>query len=109
MTINDLNIGDQVLYVPDHAMNDHNHPSCEYGLVSSKNERFAFVRYIRDRMLQSTAQATDPRNLFHIGDPFPSGFAIAELQGQIRGLHELIEELRKAHISALELSTKEKS
>jgi hypothetical protein len=65
-----LTIGDSVIYVPRHLhienMNkfDFKHPKCEYGIVSSVNERFIFVRYVINRIPQNTAKATDPEDLF---------------------------------------------
>jgi len=65
-----LTIGDSVIYVPKYLhienMNkfNFNHPKCEYGIVSSVNKRFIFVRYING--IHHTAKATDPEDLFFL-------------------------------------------
>lgn len=104
----EFNVGDQVLYVPNHAKGNHGHPDCEHGLVSSMNDRFVFVRYVRSGMLQSTGEATLRENLLRSGEPFPSGAAMDEMKHQIKKLHELVDALRRAHIGALELASGEK-
>lgn len=38
-------IGRSVIYVPLHAKGDLSHPDCEYGTITSFNERVVFVRY----------------------------------------------------------------
>lgn len=62
-TPGDFSAGDSVLYVPRHAHGDRSHPHCERGIVSSTNEKFVFVRYYRNGVLQTTAQATDTEDL----------------------------------------------
>ena len=57
-------IEESVIYVPNHAKGYLNHPDCEKGVVSSFNEKFIFVKYIWNGVLQETAQATDPSNLY---------------------------------------------
>ena len=37
----------EVVYVPHHAVNDINHPDCEWGQVSSVNEQFVFVKFYK--------------------------------------------------------------
>lgn len=44
-TTADFHRGDQVIYLPDHAQGNHNHPDCLRGFVTSTNARFVFVRY----------------------------------------------------------------
>jgi len=60
--------GDSVIYVPNHAFEDgkpnFNHPSCEYGIIKSAQSRYIFVNYVVNGIVQGTAKATDPRNLF---------------------------------------------
>ena len=63
MTIKDFNSGDSVRYIPKHAKGNINHPECENGIVTSTNEKYVFVRYIRNNVLQSTAAATLPEQL----------------------------------------------
>lgn len=64
--------GDTVIYVPRHIQEDNmdrfnfNNPLCEYGTISSANERFIFVKYVVDGIPQNTAKATDPRDLFFL-------------------------------------------
>ena len=60
-TINDFNIGDNVTYVPNHANNDISHPDCEYGQVTSKNDKYVFVKFSPQAV---NGQACDPTNLF---------------------------------------------
>jgi hypothetical protein len=55
---------ESVIYVPKHAKGNLNHPDCERGVVSSFNEKFIFVKYIRNGVLQHTAQATNPSDLY---------------------------------------------
>ena len=61
--IETFHVGDYVTYVPGHvqALKDGNvnHPDCERGHVTSKNEKYVFVRYGSSH----TSQATDPRDL----------------------------------------------
>jgi hypothetical protein len=59
-----IEIGDRVIYVPTHAEGNLNHLDCEYGTVSSWNDKFIFVKYVRNGIPQMTAQATDPRDLY---------------------------------------------
>lgn len=56
-------IGESVIYVPTHANGDLNHEDCEYGKISSFNDKFIFVKYIRNGIFQQTAQATRPEDL----------------------------------------------
>lgn len=56
--------GDRVIYVPTHANGDINHPDCEYGIVSSWNNRGIFVKYVRNGIPQMTAELTDPNDLY---------------------------------------------
>lgn len=62
----DFKSGDGVKYIPNHADGDPNHKDCENGVVSSINEHFVFVKYIRNNMLNTTAAATKPENLIHL-------------------------------------------
>ncbi len=57
--------GDRVIYIPAHAEGDINHPDCGIGIVKSKNDKFVFVNYTRNGILQQTAQATDPSDLIY--------------------------------------------
>jgi len=45
MKIRDFKRGMQIVYVPTHANGDLEHSDCEYGFVSSINDRFVFCRY----------------------------------------------------------------
>jgi hypothetical protein len=58
-------IGKNVTYVPNHANGDREHKDSEQGIVSSVNEvrGIVFVKYIRNGILQQTAEGTDPSNL----------------------------------------------
>ena len=55
--------GKRVTYVPYHAHGDRNHPDCESGEVSSTNDTYVFVRFVRNGVFQSTAQACRPDQL----------------------------------------------
>jgi len=59
-----IEVGDRVIYIPTHAEGDINHPDCEYGTVSSWNDKFIFVKYVRNGIPQMTAQATSPEDLY---------------------------------------------
>jgi hypothetical protein len=56
--------GDRVIYVPTHAKGDLNHPDSERGVVSSLNDTYVFVKYIRHGILQETSQATRYEDLY---------------------------------------------
>lgn len=58
--------GEEVKYVPAHAKGDLRHPDVERGYVSSINDKYVFVKYIRKGILQETSQATDPRELIKV-------------------------------------------
>lgn len=62
----DFSTGDRVLYVPGHANGNTKHKDCQEGVVSSNNGINVFVRYIRNGVLQSTSQPTDPYDLLLI-------------------------------------------
>jgi len=67
--------GDSVIYVPDHAfVNDKpnfKHPDCEYGIIKSANNNWVFVNYVVNGIVQGTAKATKPKNIFLLnGDCF---------------------------------------
>lgn len=48
LTVKDFKPGMKVLYVPAHAKGNVRHPDCEWGIVSSVNDTFVFVRYARN-------------------------------------------------------------
>ena len=59
---------DRVKYIPsiqadEFIVSDNKDEIGEHGVVKSTNQRFVFVNYIRNGILQHTAQATDPRDL----------------------------------------------
>jgi len=72
MELNDFNKGDRVIYIPNHANRDSKHPDCKKGCVSSKNDKYVFVKY--DNLMSVmvtgdepyTAQATRPEDLCKI-------------------------------------------
>lgn len=53
--------GDTVIYIPNHAEGDENHKDCKYGLVTSFNNEFVFVKYGRF----GGSAATMRKNLVH--------------------------------------------
>jgi len=61
--------GKRVKYIPTHAEGNKKHPDCESGVVSSKNDKYIFVKY--DNLMCTmvtgdepyTAKATDPHDL----------------------------------------------
>lgn len=59
LCVSDFQPGDRVLYVPNHAHGDKQHPDCERGVVSSTNEVNVFVRYGG----RPNSQATFPGDL----------------------------------------------
>ena len=69
MKLEDCIKGTRVRYVPRHANGNTKHPSCQNGVVSSKNDKLVFVKY--DNLMCTmvtgdepyTAQATDPNDL----------------------------------------------
>ena len=67
--LEDFKHGDTVRYVPQHAIDDFidhgDHVHIEYGVVNSVGNKFVFVRYIRNNILQSTSAATDPKDLIN--------------------------------------------
>jgi hypothetical protein len=71
-TVNDFTPGDKVLYVPMHAINQYiefgTHYDTEFGIVKSINEKYVFVNYTRNGIVQETAQATDPKDLIKYGN-----------------------------------------
>ncbi|MFA5153065.1 MAG: hypothetical protein WC554_10930 [Clostridia bacterium] len=61
---------DLVTYIPSHLIEDfektgYRTPGLESGRVKSKNDCFIFVNYIRNDIIQATAEATDPRDLIN--------------------------------------------
>jgi hypothetical protein len=56
--------GDRVIYVPSHAEGNLNHRDAERGVISSFNDTYVFVKYIRQGILQETAQATRYEDLY---------------------------------------------
>ena len=73
MNLEDFNTGDVVAYVPQHAHDDLEHPDVECGVVSSRNSKVVFVKYFpslkRFGWAGCTSQATEPRDLRHLGSP----------------------------------------
>jgi len=69
MKLTECKKGTRVRYVPRHAEGDTSHPDCQNGVVSSKNDTFAFVKYDNAMCTMVngdepyTAQATDPGDL----------------------------------------------
>lgn len=66
LKLEEIETGQRVIYIPKHANKDRNHPDCRWGTVSSKNDKFAFVRY--DEQVSrlgwegATSQATKPED-----------------------------------------------
>jgi len=68
--------GVRVIYVPTHADGDFTHPDCEYGVVSSKNYKYVFVKFdpkhLRVQYITGdedvTAQACDPNDLITVAE-----------------------------------------
>lgn len=73
MKANDFKQGDQILYIPNHAEGDRDHPDCEFGFVTSTKINTVFCRYWRNRPWSNKPKAelrtrynsegTDPSNL----------------------------------------------
>jgi len=86
-----VKIGDSVIYVPKHIqtqnMNEFNFTNslCEYGIIKSINERFIFVNYVINGIIQNTAKATDPNDLFFLdGSPIINMIDISKSLQNIR-------------------------
>lgn len=45
----DFQVGELVVYIPPHADDDPKHPDCEYGIVSSVNDKFVFIKVYRTK------------------------------------------------------------
>ena len=72
--LSDFKEDDKVRYIPKHLIqeyfeSEHQDWFGDHGVVTSVNEKYVFVRYIRDGVLQHTAQATDPRDLINDTKP----------------------------------------
>jgi len=56
--------GQRVLYIPLHADGDEKHPHCEWGTVSSTNDKYVFVKFDKQLIKLEwngvTSQACDP-------------------------------------------------
>ena len=67
MDLENITPGMRVVYIPLHAHGDRSHEDCEYGTVSSKNQRYVFVRF--DRVVAmfgwqgATSEGCDPKDL----------------------------------------------
>jgi len=63
----------RVAYVPHHAAKDINHPDVEFGLVSSTNSKYVFVKF--DKQLGqfgwdgTTSQSCSPDDLMEVKQP----------------------------------------
>jgi len=53
--------GMKVIYIPEHAKGDKNHPDCERGTVTAWNEKFVFVKFARNTT--GLGKACRPENL----------------------------------------------
>lgn len=60
MKLEDAEPGMHVIYVPGHAHGDIEHPDVEHDVVTSKNDRFVFVRF---KPWHEYGQACDPADL----------------------------------------------
>jgi len=65
LTVDDLNEGDSVVYVPRHKQANVTHEDCEPGVVKSKNDTYVFVRFYAGSELKENAQACKPEDLKH--------------------------------------------
>jgi hypothetical protein len=79
----DFKPGDQIVYMPDHANNNLNHPDVQIGFVMSMKDDFAFCRYWRgtygkpipELRTKANSEATPYRNLWRLhACPFPQKF-----------------------------------
>lgn len=81
-----LGRGMQVIYIPDHAEGDENHPDCEFGFVTSVRGDVAFCRYWRkghpgELRTVANSEGTPIRNLV-AHDSVPQSVIDAWLEGQ---------------------------
>jgi len=58
-------VGEKVVYIPRHANNDPTHKDCEIGEVSSIRNGKVYVKYMRNGILQETAELTPVELLGH--------------------------------------------
>ena len=77
--LSDFKEDDKVRYIPKHLIQEYfesEHPDWygDHGIVTSVNEKYVFVRYIRNGILQHTSQATDPRDLINDTKPIFSRY-----------------------------------
>ena len=69
MTFEECEKGIRVRFIPHHAKGDTNHPDCQNGVISSKNDLWVFVKYDNGMCTMVTgdepytAQATHPNDL----------------------------------------------
>ena len=61
MKLEDIKPRMKVTYIPGIANGDRSHAACEHGVVSSKNHKYAFVRF--DGHMGDTNPACDPADL----------------------------------------------
>lgn len=70
LTVDDFKPGDIVSYVPNHLVEDYQSTKdknlSETGIVSSVNDKYVFVKYVKNDVL-SNAQATPPNKLINHG------------------------------------------
>jgi hypothetical protein len=57
MTLDEIQEGMPVLYIPRHAQGERTHPDCQQGIVTGKNATHVFVRYGTDRHSNATVPA----------------------------------------------------
>lgn len=65
MKIEDINIGDKVVYIPEYLLIGHKDNMIlekNLGIVTSKNDRYVFVRYLN----KNGSEATNASDLFSL-------------------------------------------
>lgn len=67
MRLEDISIGDEVVYIPHHLLTGEKDKMVEnknLGVVTAKNDRFVFVRYLG----KEGSEATNPTDLFTLAN-----------------------------------------
>jgi len=91
-----MELGTQIIYVPDHANGDLNHPDCEPGFVTTHDGPIAHCRYWSkhhpgELRTKANSESTRIENLV-VKDTVP--------QDQVdQAIHQIHEDLMKAYLS----------
>ncbi len=73
MTLDEIQEGMPVLYIPRHAQGKRTHPDCQRGMVTGKTATHALVRYGTDRYSNPTLPVFLVPDAAGAGGPFAPG------------------------------------